>query len=89
MEHVYILQCFLAPMFWNKCGKSIEIKYKEDIKLVNSYYFSEIINTRSKNYLYRDIDWNLDCNLDEIQKMYPITWDIDCSKRITFLFIVQ
>ena len=47
MEHVYILQCFLAPMFGNKCGKSIEIKYKEDIKLVNSYYFF-------RNYQYTE-----------------------------------
>ena len=33
----------------------------------------------SKKCLDHDLDRNLDCELDRVQKVYPFTWDIHCS----------
>ena len=48
--------------------------------------------TRSKNYLDRDLDSNLDCNLDRDQEGvldYTGHSLFNTTKRITLLFIVQ
>ena len=48
--------------------------------------------TRSKNYLYCDLDSNLDCNLDHDPEDVPVYTGhslFHTTKRITLLFIVQ
>ena len=48
--------------------------------------------TRSKTYLDRDLDSNLDCHLDRDPEVVPVYTGhslFNTTKRITLLFIVQ